>query len=91
MRTWARTRLECRCGLCGHTIAEGSPVLVLEVLGVHRPKLRCQTCAGGPVPSELPMRSPRETGVTPLRQIAHAVAFDYKAAQLGEREPGEDG
>jgi len=54
MRTWTRLGSAKLCGACNAVIQEGTPLQVLTLPTVTRPLLRCQACAVGPCPSDLP-------------------------------------
>lgn len=92
-----RARSRRRCGSCGGTIDRGAPMLSIEVLAdgyaLSAPKLRCPTCAGEPVPCELPDLpvhvSIEPTPLTRLGALVSSLPFDYKQAQAG-REPGDE-
>jgi len=101
VREWARASVDTVCGGPHATftlIRKGDPVLVLKGPGYGREaagfrKVRCVKCAG-PAPADLPPLEEHTVTIRPmlhLRSGAGALPFDYKAAQAGEREPGEDG
>jgi hypothetical protein len=100
MKAWQRASRAWVCGSCANIFDKGTPQLLIYVPLVKDPKRRCQTCAGEPVPADLPDRAPITTvptGTTPALPFASVGSmakqvkpFDYKAAQSGEREPGED-
>lgn len=68
--------------------------MLLVIVNVKTPKVRCEACEG-PAPPDLPALVERMP--EPIAPMVHVLAgvgalrFDHKAAQLGEREPGEDG
>jgi hypothetical protein len=67
---------------------------MLEIVNpaVTRIFVRCRACAGEPVPEDLPPLIER-VPMPPLAMARFSAAMlplDYKAAQLGEREPGCD-
>lgn len=84
---WTRTPLERWC--CGELHPAGTPFLVLEVAGVTRKLWRCPSCADAPAPADLPPMAAHPVTV-PVR-AARQPAFDWKARQSGEREPGQEG
>lgn len=68
-------------------------MLVIRLSGVasQRRFLRCRTCAGEPVPVDLPPlaeRAPIPVSVL-VPNRPNDLPFDFKVAQAG-REPGED-
>ena len=97
MRTWARVRLATACGGCGAIVLTGAPMLLLTMPGLTTPKCRCAACAGEAPPelpplADHPVRSPTPArpAFTKLGALTKTLPFDYKSAQSGEREPGED-
>ena len=95
MRTWRRAFTDERCGLCRREIAKGDPLLELKIAAIQAPKLRCPMCAGYPPPDDLPPLA--EQVPMPVTPFAHirtgvgALPFDFRRAQSGERDPGEEG
>ncbi len=55
-REWRRVPSACYCGYCGHDrhIKKGEPALFITLHGVKKPRVRCQSCAGGSPPDDLP-------------------------------------
>ena len=92
MKHWRRLTGEAICGRCGERIPAGGPALVLTLQGVTRLKFRCPACAGEAAP-ELPAVVERAEPLAESWVALSAVAQgrDWKRAQSGEREPGEDG
>ena len=95
MKTWARAKLERRCGFCGNSIAVGEPFLERWIAGHGWKKVRCIKCAGELAPDDLPLLMPRLIAAVPMTPIApmrpvRGLALDWKQRQA-EREPGEDG
>lgn len=93
-RTWTRATLVEHCGLCGHEIPSGEPVLLLKLPLLKRALKRCKGCVG-PAPPDLPAVIERRERPTfkPFVHIAtgtDALPLDFKSAAAG-REPGEDG
>ena len=89
MKRWCRASTTRWCGgFCNRLIEAGEPFLTVTLDHVKRALIRCQTCAGEPVPADIPAPVPAKVlGFTPVG----ALAFDWKAAAAGEREPGEEG
>lgn len=115
VKTWTRARQLTICGGCGHHIQAHDPVLEITFVpqraintpleGAERPstwlqtRLRCATCAGEPVPADLPARRERTSTIAPMPKPKRipvfasvgALAADWKHKQAGDREPGADG
>jgi len=96
MRTWARARRARLCGRCGERIAKGAPIFEIYIeagiFSVKVPKVRCQTCAGIPVPADLAPLVEVSSAITPTVPIPtgpHVLPLDFKSQQF--REPGEEG
>ena len=93
MKAWTRTRSARRCGLCGHAIAIGDPMLTRELPGRNWRSVRCAMCAGELVPELPPLHPPpraaQMTPIPPLVPVAR-LARDWKRA-AAELEPGEEG
>lgn len=84
MRYWTACPSPTLCGRCGRSILRGEPMQTIEL---HRAHLRrCETCAEGQAPPDLPDRLVTETGrVVPK----WAALLPFKPRD--EREPGEEG
>lgn len=66
MREWRRAPAGTLCGGCHHReIERGEPVLYITLLGVKRPRVRCQDCAGE-APPDLPAQM-EPGGIQPSR------------------------
>jgi hypothetical protein len=96
MRTWTRARRARICGRCGEIIPKAAPLLEVYIeaggYSLKLPKLRCATCAGIPVPDDLPPLVERSNVITPMVPIPVGVGvlpLDFKARQIA-REPGDD-
>jgi hypothetical protein len=93
VRTWTRAVRSRLCGRCSTLIGKGEPLFVLTIAaGVYAltdPKIRCQSCAGEPVPEDLPPLVARVPAEPMAFTKVGALAFDFKMAVAG-REPGED-
>jgi hypothetical protein len=77
------------CGRCVGWIEKGSPVQLLYIQGLKSPKVRCETCAEGTPPDDLPELSesaPEGTtapsGMASIRTMA--LRFDARAAACGK-------
>lgn len=99
MRTWTRNpNTEAICGgPCTQTMRRGDPMLEIRIPSQDGRKdvvlRRCAACAGEPLPVDLPPLAERRP-IVPMGHIrtgGHVLPFDYKAAQAGEREVGEEG
>jgi len=91
------------CGSCPRVIRIGDPMLEIRFAFLQGPEItkqRCASCAGEDVP-ELPPLERKVNVIQPTpkasaarrQQLLAAVgelARDWKHAQAGEREPGED-
>jgi hypothetical protein len=101
MRTWARATGNTFCGLCAKPIATGAPVQLVTFGGnfaLARPRLRCEKCAEGDAPPDLPALIERRPALVPMvplvaiRVLPGMLPLDWKARSAGEdREPGEEG
>jgi hypothetical protein len=89
MRKWTRAAIPTLCGgPCGTRIPEGAVMFVLSEFrtfpSVPR-KVRCQQCAGEPVPTDVP----------PLTTVSTKPARLETMSRLGllplDREPGQEG
>lgn len=83
MRTWTRAVFLTLCGgPCGRHIAEGTPMLVFDIAGLH--KVRCAACAGEDVPADLPL--------TPVHPRPPKLETMQRLGLLPlDREPGQEG
>lgn len=89
MRTWRRlVASTLRCGLCGKEIKVGDPYMERSKLTETTSwrQLRCQACAGEPVPADLPPLAPRveHKPIVPVRFSADSLPLDWKQQQSGE-------
>jgi len=101
MRTWRRAVTETICGgPCRQHIRKADPTLEIHIQGLKRALVRCASCAGEPVPTDLPPLEERPANTidptykpqrAPLFASVGTMATDWKARQSGERQPGEDG
>lgn len=87
MRTWKIATSLMACGKCIGWIEKGQPVQLVYLSAVKQPKVRCQTCADGPVPDGLmPVEAMVEFQVQPsaiTRLEVRPLPFDARAAALG--------
>lgn len=87
MRTWKRTEIEVRCGACPASIPRGAPMQLVHLPGVKDQKRRCERCADGAAPADLPpgasvnIGRAAPSGMTRLGSVS--LPFDGKAAALG--------
>lgn len=88
MRTWARATHDRRCGGCGGHIRIGAPFIEITIEGIRAAMRRCATCAGGPVPPDLPARIV-ERAPAPAETFSRIVAIWRERG--GTREPGQEG
>lgn len=98
-RVWKRAPFEMRCGSCNRPIAFSRPVQEIHFdFAPLKPRthvpVRCEWCADGPVPDDLPDVVNRTTPIAPtvlLRTRPGMLPLDFKAAASNDRQPGEDG
>ena len=94
VKSWRRAFYRQLCGRCNEPIESGAPVLIVQLTGMARQLLRCVVCAG-PAPPDLPelveQMAATQAPMVPLKHVARPLAFDWKRAQAGEREPGIEG
>lgn len=95
MKTWTRADLNRLCGgPCGGTVKAGEPVLVIEIRGVQRRRVRCRACAGEPVnwdqiqageQARAAIVERAAEAFTSVRQIASgsSLPFDARMAAAG--------
>ncbi len=72
MRVWGRAKRHYRCGQCGGDIQTGDPLCAIQIGSIKKPRLRCATCAGEPVPVLAPIveYAPIDShAFEPVRQI----------------------
>ncbi len=83
MTRWSRATSETLCGGFGptHTIPVGAPLFVIQLPGVKRVRFRCEVCAGGPVPPDLPPLSeaPSQRRTKRMLRLAAKMRTDYKS------------
>lgn len=101
MRTWTRTTaMETICGgPCVRRLARGTPVLHIQLEGSTTKRIRCEQCAGEPVPADMPpFVESLKRAITPTPIVREKpqlpfsrfqVPADFKMAAAG-REPGSD-
>lgn len=92
-RTWSRATMVEHCGLCGHEIARGEPLLLLKLAVLKRALKRCKVCVGPAPPDLAPLIERTPLMVKPFAHVlntADALPLDFKRAAAG-REPGEEG
>jgi predicted DNA-binding helix-hairpin-helix protein len=88
-RTWTRTQTATICGYCHTYLPTGRTVQLVSVLGVKRASVRCEACADGPAPPDLPAVVLLGRSTKRMTQLSRSLPADFKMAQAG-REPGED-
>jgi len=74
------------CGLCAKPIAIGGPIQEVQVGKVKRRLIRCEACADGPAPPDLPslVKLGQSTKrMQPIRKLVTNLV-DYKAKQAGD-------
>jgi len=75
VKTWTRVPSQPnpgRCGRCNRELVVGAPLLVLTAAVGKGSWVRCEACAGEPVPADLPPleeSSSTTRGLTPLREL----------------------
>jgi hypothetical protein len=96
VKFWRREPLGDRCGLCGHPIDKGAVELVYRFPERKVDLVRCATCAGEPVPDDVPALQERDVVALhpsvltrkPARKQPVGIgslAKDWKHAQSGDR------
>lgn len=92
-RTWARARVDTRCGGCGVIVLRDEPLLTSSLRGVRRARLRCVTCTGEPAPELAPLERARATPSPPplpgWTQVAAARPLDRRTRAAGQRDEDE--
>lgn len=89
MKTWQRATSEDEhCGSCRLAIPVGRPMLVFkfaELSPGHRGLRRCPTCAGEPVPDDLPALEDRTLPQHQLRTrfSGDMLPIDFKSQAAG--------
>jgi hypothetical protein len=92
MKQWRVAGPTRICGNCGAAIAAGTPMLAYHLVQVRRELVRCVTCAGEPVPADLPSTAtppavplaPRPEPTAPKRMArVSSLRRDAKQRQVG--------
>lgn len=107
MTRWTRAMVGTLCGRCGRGIEQGSPLFEIVIgrqVPIGRPiegaersadwratKVRCEACAGEPVPADLPLLIERVSTIQPTAKVGRSKQFtgiagmarDWKHAQSG--------
>ena len=91
MRRWKRAVVTVRCGACPSLIPAGDPAQEVILPGMKRSLVRCRGCADGDVPPDLPAVMETTAPAGMVRFQPSLLPRDFKLAQAGEREPGEEG
>lgn len=97
MKAWARAVSRCFCGRCGKEIPAGQPYLGYRWPEGKRTLIRCEGCAGERPPAVVEVAASQVPRVTPqpvermTKLSLVKLPTDYKLAQSGERDPGEEG
>lgn len=86
MRQWALARINTICGNCPTVIQQGQPLLEISAPGWA--KVRCEACAGEPVPASIDDQPTAARTIGPrfaerLDSIK-SIGRDWKHAQSGE-------
>ena len=88
MRTWTRANLNTLCGNCPTVIKQGEPLLEIGYQGRGWRVVRCEACAGEPVPDVIEdVATARTIGPRFADRIEsiRSLGRDWKHAQAGER------
>lgn len=70
MREWTRYAYEKLCGVCSAQITRGRPIQVISLPGQAWRMYRCEACADGPVPPDLPPLIETARGQRPMTSTA---------------------
>ncbi len=104
MTFWKTAHRNLKCGYCDNRILKGSAYLVLHMSTVKRKFFRCSECAGelphdvdthrDDVPPSLTF--PKDVYKAHVKSSMRSFSVkdlpsDFKLAQSGEREPGQEG
>lgn len=88
-RRWNRAALPVSCGLCGSEIRRGDALL--EIAAASWRVVRCESCAGEPIPNDLPAEHQRDmpalrpkVGLGPLANMAAKFQRDWKQKRAGD-------
>lgn len=81
MRTWERANHPILCGRCGHVISFGLPVQRVGFAQQKRRLIRCESCAEGKAPPDLPslpINYERGSFTKPMAPLAK-IASTYRS------------
>lgn len=91
MRWWVRAEKLSICGRCASWIEAGSPVQIVALQGVKEPRKRCEKCADGRAPEDLPPLPAKAEVCTPVAdtwstagEVAKSQPFDWKEKAAGK-------
>ena len=73
MRTWERVTFVATCGTCRTVLGEGMVMQVLTLPNVKRRMIRCEDCADGEPPPDLPAHQVKHQTTKRMQQIAKAI------------------
>ena len=91
MRTWTRAQFDTTCGRCRRSLSRGDPMQLITLSTLKRPLVRCVACVG-PAPPDLPALVEQAPVIlSSWTQVLRPLPADWKHAQAGEREVGEEG
>ena len=92
MRTWTRAQFDTTCGRCRRSLSRGDPMQLITLSTLKRALVRCAACVG-PAPPDLPTLVERAPVILQswTRVQPGLLPADWKHAQAGEREVGEEG
>ncbi len=80
MRTWRRVEWLSTCGACGAVLGRGMLMQTLELPMVKRRLVRCEDCAEGAAPPDLPLvQEPGQSTkrMPAISRIAKTVTREY--------------
>jgi hypothetical protein len=82
MTAWTRAGRNVLCGRCGAHVNEGRPIQVITIAAIkNREFVRCEGCADGLAPPDLPSRiepGSRTSKMVPIRKLALGSRPDWK-------------
>jgi len=88
---WTRAVRDCLCGNCGKQLAPNDPLQVMTITGVSRRMYRCQECADGSIPANLPALQAKGKPDAVREREPTLVGILAKRYDVRMRQVGEEG